>query len=509
MPHINDLPVDVIWWILYWAAATPAKRLSEWKQKLPLVAVCREWTKLAQPFVFSHVYVESVQKCDDEPLTDASSNATSIVWTSNAELLISRQCTLMAGRLTLRMVEFVTPGHLRRIALDILQLDHVDWMYINTLNFGEYSSNYVFHDEKPIASEPDRAEVARTMQYFGQNMRNIAELNYTGSHLGDMGYLVGDAFASMYGGQLLIIRAQVPVPFSVPHLSRHIAVLELNLDLHSVRPIVFPRLTSLDISYEYYNNELTKDEVQRKITSGAYNCDQLQFPVLKRLEINNCAPDCDLLYADTPFPELEEVELSGTLDELCYYSRLKLAWVGDLTIYLSLHTTDDTTAFYSITNHLLSSICIGRTACLSIFGDLVSIDPELVRWANLTYLRVEAVSYETFCELIARLPNLEVFITINLELGTILEDIISLVDSLFLSTDPLLAWGAKLTMIKIAELDDSFPIAVSARRIQALIVPAGALERLIIPQSIKPSVVAFINKYKDRCPHLANIRVLT
>ncbi|KAJ2333630.1 hypothetical protein GGI00_002237, partial [Coemansia sp. RSA 2681] len=309
MPHINDLPVDIIWWILFWTIAPPAKpvkRLSEWKLKLPLIAVCREWTKLAQPFVFNHVYVESVQKCDDEPLTDASSNATSIVWTSNAELLIARQCTLMASRLTIRMVEFVTPDYLRHIALDILQLDRVDWMHIITLNFGEYTSNYGFHIEKPIASEPDRAEVARTMQYFGQNMRNIAELNFAESYLGDMGYLVGDAFASMYGGQLQILRAQGTVPFPVPHLSRHIAVLELTLDSSAardvlpsicgktlrvlklsnvpdnfawhhfrydefVRPIVFPRLTSLDISYEYYHNEFTKDEVQRKITLGANN----------------------------------------------------------------------------------------------------------------------------------------------------------------------------------------------------------------------------------------------
>ncbi|KAJ2552864.1 hypothetical protein GGH95_005725, partial [Coemansia sp. RSA 1836] len=366
------------------------------------------------------------------------------------------------------------------------------------------------------------------MQYFGQNMRNIAELNFRCYDMKAATNMICASFAFTYGGQLQILRARIAVPFSIPHLSRYIAVLELALDSSAardilpsicgetlrvlklsnvphnfawhhfrynefVRPIVFPRLTSLDISYEFYNNELTKDEVQRKITSGAYNCDQLQFPVLKRLEINNCAPDCDLLYADTPFPKLEEVELSGTLDELCYYSRLKLAWVGDLTIYISLHTTDDTTAFYSITNHLFSSICIGRTADLDIFGDLVSIDPELIRWTNLTYLRVESVSCETFCELIARLPNLKGFTTINLEFGTILADTFSLVEPLFLSTDPLLAWGAKLTMIKIAEIDDSLPIAASACRIQALILPAGALERLIIPQSIKPSVVAFIN----------------
>ncbi|KAJ2495468.1 hypothetical protein IWW47_004058, partial [Coemansia sp. RSA 2052] len=114
----------------------------------------------------------------------------------------------MARRLTIDMVEFATPDYLRHIALDILQLDRVDWMYINTLSFGKYLLSYNFLDEQVVASESDEAEFVRTMQFFGQNMRNIVELNFTDSHLRDMGYVVGDAFVSMYGGQLQILRAR-------------------------------------------------------------------------------------------------------------------------------------------------------------------------------------------------------------------------------------------------------------------------------------------------------------
>ncbi|KAJ2323068.1 hypothetical protein GGI00_005732, partial [Coemansia sp. RSA 2681] len=224
-----------------------------------------------------------------------------------------------------------------------------------------------------------------------------------------------------------------------------------------VRPIVFPRLTSLGISYEFVGDEPTKDEVQHKITSGAYNCDQLQFPVLKRLEINSCTPDCDLLYADTPFPKLEEVQLSGSLDEIHHCRRLKLTWVGNLIIDVILLDTADMTDFYSATNHFFSSICIGRTAHLEISVDHTSIDPELIRWANLTNLEMESVSFGTFCKLIARLPNLTGFRTYCLDFGTTLAATFSVDESLFRSTDSLIAWGAKLATIFIRVLSDDYP----------------------------------------------------
>ncbi|KAJ2457195.1 hypothetical protein GGF42_002828, partial [Coemansia sp. RSA 2424] len=412
MPHINDLPVDVHWQILYWAAATPAKRLSEWKLRLPLVAICRAWTKLAQPLVFHHVYVEYVEaSAKGNSSANAPSDDTCAYWISNAELLIARQCTLMARCLTIDIVDYATPDYLRHIALDILQLDRVDWMYINTLNFGDYFASCDFPDEQAVASESDRAEVARTMQYFGQNMRNIAKLNFAGLYLVEIGYVVGEAFASMYGGQLQILRAQGAVLPPIYHLSRHIAVLELTLDSSAahilpsicgetlrvlkldgvprnfawhhfrydifVRPIVFPRLTILGISYKFVHDEPTKDEIQSKVASGALNCDQLCFPVLKKLTIRRCTPDCDLLYADTPFPELKEVSLFGSLDELCHCRRLKLAWAGDLCVNVYPERADDMTDFYSATNHFFSSICIGRLAVLTLHDDHISIDPAL------------------------------------------------------------------------------------------------------------------------------------
>ncbi|KAJ2445177.1 hypothetical protein GGF42_006080, partial [Coemansia sp. RSA 2424] len=323
MPHINDFPVNVLWQILYWVAVTPAKRLSEWKKKLPLVAVCRAWTKLAQPLVFYHVYIEYVPKCDDddddEPLIDASSNDACTVCTSNAELLIARQCTLMARRLAIDIVDSDTSDYLRHIALDILQLDRVDWMYINTLNLGEYFSRSWFSDQQVVYSESDEAEFARTMQYFGQNVRNIVELNMLHRRIKPTDDILCANFAFIYGGQLQILRAQGLSPLPISHLSRHISVLELTLDSSAarllpsicgetlrvlklssvprnfawhhfrydvfVRPIVFPRLTILGISYKFVDEKPTEDEVQSKVASGALNCDQLCFPVLKKLEI--------------------------------------------------------------------------------------------------------------------------------------------------------------------------------------------------------------------------------
>ncbi|KAJ2431559.1 hypothetical protein GGF41_000490 [Coemansia sp. RSA 2531] len=100
MLNINDLPVVVLAQILHKAAATPAKTLSEWKTKLPLVAVCRTWAVLTVGAVFDQVYVEPVRSQD-------------FLWTSNAELLISRECVSMARRLTLEWSYRTTPDHLQ------------------------------------------------------------------------------------------------------------------------------------------------------------------------------------------------------------------------------------------------------------------------------------------------------------------------------------------------------------------------------------------------------------
>ncbi|KAJ2460749.1 hypothetical protein GGF42_000652 [Coemansia sp. RSA 2424] len=446
----------------------------------------------------------------------------------------------MARCLIFKVPYCTTLYHLNCVALDILQLDRVDWMYINTLNFDEYSSGYDFLGEQNVSSEPDRMEFARTMQYFGQNVRNIAELNLRYHHEKATMNMICASFASMYGGQLQILRAQGSVLLPTSHLSRHIAVLELTLDSSAARvlpsvcgetlrvlklknvprnfawhhfrydvfvqPIVFPRLTILSLSYIYQFADLTKDEVQRKITSGAYNCDQLCFPVLKELEIDSCTPDCDLLYADTPFPKLKKVDLSGTFDEIRYCSRLKLNWVGDLLVNVFPKRADDMADIYSVTNHFFSSIFIGRAAHLDIREGHTPIDPELTRWANLTKLSVHTVSFENICKLIARLPNLTSFRTFRLEFGLTWAGAFSIDESLFHSADPLLAWGAKLATISIELFSDDYPVAASVIAIQALVLHAGALKMFFVPRSVTSSVAAFIDEYKHRYPHLDGIK---
>ncbi|KAJ2748599.1 hypothetical protein GGI19_006045, partial [Coemansia pectinata] len=270
-------------------------------------------------------------------------------------------------------------------------------------------------------------DVARTVQYFKQNLRNIVDLGLCSLASESAVEYLYSILTTFYGGRLQVLRAEGsnPLPFSC--IPRNIKVLALTLDSSAVRvlpsicgetlkalvlnnvprnfawhhfrydmfdhPIVFRQLVVLHLTFEYGDIELTKVEIQDKIASGAHNCDQLCFPALKQLFIRNCTPDCDLLYADLPFPKLKYVVLSGDFDSIRHCSRLSFTWVRELHVVIDSADSDDMAEIYRVTNHFFTNICIGRTASLRVTEDCFILDPELVRWVNLTKLQVGDVDY--------------------------------------------------------------------------------------------------------------------
>ncbi|KAJ2876535.1 hypothetical protein H4R27_006328, partial [Coemansia aciculifera] len=366
MAHINDLPADVLAQIMFKAAATPANRLSQWKAKLPLLAVCRAWTKQAICAVFDQVYIELFDACPhcDLPMAALAYN-NNLTLTSNVGLLISRNCTLVARRLKIELADCATTDHLLYIVVIILKLHYVDWMYINTLTITgpRWVCKHTF-DLNHI-EETSSVEVGLAVQFFATNMRNLVEFNLTYPNIGFVGEHFYTTLVSAYGGQLQVLRALSPNSFPIFIFSRNVRVLELTLDSLETRvlpsicgetlkvlklekvprnfawhyfryddlfdqPIVFRQLTVLQLDFKHEEKAHTEDDVRNKIASGAYNCDQLSFPALKQLSIQNCTPDCDLLYADLPFPKLKKVDLSGPISSIRHCSRLKLTWVRDL-----------------------------------------------------------------------------------------------------------------------------------------------------------------------------------
>ncbi|KAJ2910371.1 hypothetical protein GGI21_000938 [Coemansia aciculifera] len=542
MTHINDLltyPDNILELVLYKAAATPVDSLADWKSMLPLLAVCRAWTKLAQPFVFSHVIIEFPTARFGGYFAYPQNDDDCTGWKSNAELIISSHCILMARRLTIHLPGICTPSHLRHIALDILQLDRVDWMHINTLNIIRTGFSNSPFDEPCTFDDSTAAHIMGTLDYFAQNMRNVSELDLGFTSVGLLRDHFCDRLSSVYGEQLQILRSWGFAPLPFIQLSRHIAVLELalgsiasralpsicgetlrvlklvsvprNFAWHHfrynifVRPIVFRQLTTLHLDYRPDIDMPTEDEMQRKVSSGARNCDQLCFPALKELRVENCTPDCDLLYADVPFPELERVTLVGLPEYVRHCIRLKLGWVKDLKVSIEESSSISTIDLYSVTNHFFSSICVGRTATIHLYDRQVTIDPELVRWVNLTSFQTLRISYETLCKLIARLPNLSKLWTICLLFDTAQTVDLSFDSELFCSVDPLLPWGAKLACVTILDFSDESPTNVTISGIRAFILHTGALKDLIVPGDAFLAIDAFIGANKDRCPHLANV----
>ncbi|KAJ2254076.1 hypothetical protein GGI13_002356 [Coemansia sp. RSA 455] len=540
MLHINDLPTTVLAQILYHVAVTPADRLNEWKEKLPLLAVCRAWVKLAEVFVFDHVFVEVSEACTSHDYSiDESIHSTHMSWTSNAELIFSRDCILKAKRITIEMSGGVTLDHLQHIVLGILKLDHMDWLRINTLSITFPSLSCGHFAEPDDIDEQTIAGVAQNMQYFGQNMRGIAELNLSCPISRSTEYFVYANLVSLYGGQLQVLRAGATIPLDFSHFLRKIVVLELYLDssadrvlpsicgetlkvlkLDSVprnfawhhfrydiftRPIVFSQLTVLHLFFDYSVEEATEDEVQSKTISGAHSCDQLVFPALTQLAIQNCTPDCDLLYADLPFAELESVRLTGSFDDIANCCRLKFTWVRDLYIDIYASRPEEVAKVCNIINHFFTNICIGRTAALELNFELLNLDLEQIRWANLTMLGMGSINYATLCKVIARLPNLTELQAYCFEFGTATVESLAEDESLYICADPLLTWGKKLASVMIIALDENCPFAVSACGIKAFILNTGALKELSVPESLEPIIGAFIDEYKDRYPHLADV----
>ncbi|KAJ2071324.1 hypothetical protein GGH13_003432 [Coemansia sp. S155-1] len=484
MAHINDLDKNVLAQILYKAVAAPAKNLSEWKAKLPLLAVCRKWTELALSFVFYQVFVEL-------PKLPGPSLDAHFLWTSNVELLISRGCVLRALCLTIQLPYDVTPDHIRIIALEILKLDRVDWQHINSLAFTFATWTLYLPDKPGPQDDKTVTDVARTARYFAQNLRNVVDLDLVLELELDSSAV--RILPSICGETLKVLKlSKVPRNFAWHHFRYDI------FDL----PIVFRQLTALHLSYEDNDMPLTEGEVQDKIASGARCCDQLYFPALRELAIRNCTPDCDLLYADIPFPELKKVVLSGSISSIRHCSRLRFTNIGDLEVDIISPYSDEAPEIYNVTNHFFSNIHIGRAAFLCVSGDKFILDPDEMRWVNISKLELPNVEYTTVCKAIGQLPNLCELAIHRLATNSPIED-----SSLFTSADPMLAWGEKLVLFHVRNFSDDSPLAVCIDDIQALLLHAGALKKLAVPESVHRLVVAFIDMYKDRYPHLANVTV--
>ncbi|KAJ2859521.1 hypothetical protein GGH94_006061 [Coemansia aciculifera] len=535
MTHINDLPAAVLAQILYNAAATPAKRLSEWKIKMPLLAVCRTWTKLAIGTVFDQVYVEVAA-------SRRSALKARPLWTSNAELFISRGCILAAKRLTVEWVNHATPNHLHYIVLDVLQLDCVDWQCIYSLTISKAFRKLNLSVEPVSRHKPAVIDLARVVQYFSQNLRSIVELNFYHLNHGPAGKYLYDNLIVYYGQQLQFLRAYSPVQFPASCFMRNIKLLELFSDLPAARAlpsisgetlrvlkltnisrkfawhhfrydlfarlIVFRRLIILHIAYDDGSNvETSEDKIQDRIASGVHNCDQLSFPALKELYIEECTPDCDLLYADLPLPKLKKVRLFGSTNSSRHCSRLKLTWVRDLSVVIIQSDSGDMADIYRATNRLFTDVCIGRSASLNITIGKFDLDPELIRWVNLTKLEVFNVNYTAFCKAIGRLPNLTEFRTVRLIFGSVEADNFPGDASLFISADLKLVWGEKLERVGISGIVEGCPSTICDCGIEDLIMHAVALRGLKVPESIKQFVFEFIYMHKDQYPHLVNLTV--
>ncbi|KAJ1997843.1 hypothetical protein GGI04_005251, partial [Coemansia thaxteri] len=334
---------------------------------------------------------------------------------------------------------YLAPDDILRMSSTVLCLDKTDWCNIQTVAVAKSPMYYRFMGVPMVLDESATSDLASAVQLFAKNMCNVLELDI-GNHRDDVaGNHFFSSLVSLYHGRLQMLRIEHAIPLHFTELS-NITVLEICMDSdaarvlpsangetlvnlrlldvptnfawhhfrydNSVRPIVFERLVILLIEYGGKESVLSESEVQRKVIAGASNCDQLHFPELKKLGIGNCTPDCDLLYMNHPFPNLDLIELVGPFDKLRHCCRLKLPWVDTLTVVAEGTIPHDDIKVYNAFNHFFSGICIGEKAVLSFQDSDFNLDPGQLCLNNLTDLVMHSSDYAALCKFISRLPSL-------------------------------------------------------------------------------------------------------
>ncbi|KAI9500526.1 hypothetical protein BX070DRAFT_237561 [Coemansia spiralis] len=274
--HVNNLPSDVLSLILKQTVGMQSQCMQNWKSSIELLAVCRHWRVLAQPWVHYFAFIECYDSPDEEisissniesstlnfavGATDTSSNSEdssdddSSVYDENQGSVLNQQApiwmtnvdfhTLCGCEHKVKKLEIYldAPIHLLYYLQGVqirLNPEESQWSGVKYLAINIFSVVPEL-DELNDDEGNQIAEVKHIAALLNHCMCNVQKVNID-SHMSHHGSIVSKAFFStvfnLYSGQLEVMRSNVPTKLTVTTLSTKLSYLKI---------IVDPEVKSLD-----------------------------------------------------------------------------------------------------------------------------------------------------------------------------------------------------------------------------------------------------------------------
>ncbi|PIA14178.1 hypothetical protein COEREDRAFT_99129 [Coemansia reversa NRRL 1564] len=532
-----NFPLSILKRILYLVVREEILDPTEFKSRLTLLWVCRKWSLILAPLIYSYGVIRC--KIKNEPIkTNDTHKSTRLVLTSNIECIRQRNISHRVKHLTIDMsandvMELLT------LLINELDIYNLNWSGVNSIILSVH--------EKGTSRGPDRAldatieikeNLANSSLLFLQYLPNITDITIHGFPRRGIAKLFVETLANAYGVQMKKFICFVPLRLTMSHFMSSLTYLHLNVNSeheHIIpfifsttlkqlelvdlpvtftwrhfsagvgdRRITFTNLEILELSFEILSSNPLEEQRMISAASGELYY-QIAFPKLKTMRLYNFPPGNDIMHADFGVPYLETVIIVTEMNFA--FALEKVNFNPSTSFQLDIHAVQkkDEESYYKVTNNLFGNARAMTNTTFKVASIPFEIDLQKIKWTYLKNLHVDVFfNRDNLLKLISLLPGLE-----RLSLGRIFTE--SELDMLYyyLQNSANQYVESLYTNIRILAVGgqsgttDSHYMLI----IHFLTLRIPSLERLLAGSQYHAYVRNFLGFFTSQYPHLANVKL--
>ncbi|KAJ2798798.1 hypothetical protein H4R21_003789 [Coemansia helicoidea] len=444
-----DLPEVIIAIIIEGRLGVHYNAVYYLKEMLPLLAVCRQWRRVAIPLVYNAVFVKyrDDSDSDDDASIDSQTReeTTNVVIKTNLDLvaMVSHAHAVKRVRIDVHCLTNPLPGwqeviqrmrtaaskwRVVELAVDMQPDEHsYDGNVVDMANYADEVAEVsdmlttLMPDVRSLECGSNRSPISQSL--WGRLASHYAEqLQRFESHRPmilplDCQFVKLKMFHTNYnyvnGYQLPHVASGELVEVSLVYGPPNHSWASFSADNDSWA-IEFPNLTKLCV--EYHSVYLENEIAVRHRDGHPW---RLHFPSLKVLYIECFRDICPLLeYAVLP-PHMESITLDMRSAAYLEMASVVLPMTKRLSICISRHSSGDPIGL-PVANRILESAHGCEELKLRIDDQMVYVLPETLTCTALTHLEVSSIiSVDTMFAVIRTLPKLVMLALHNLDLSNI------------------------------------------------------------------------------------------
>ncbi|KAJ2715070.1 hypothetical protein H4R19_001407, partial [Coemansia spiralis] len=540
-PGIGVLPEDIVIMVLRSAARPEAPANLRWKQQLPLLAVCRQWRRIALPLVARALYIvygnqsDILRPLSAAPICDADCAGP---LSSNMDLLGSDGYAGVKMDLRVRVFFGSNPLPALDAILGAMRRARAQWANIRSLTVNMTAQIHRLRSALPDACAP-RRQTTRIARRLAELLPGVRKLQIDGPYRNEFTSPFYGRLAHMFSHQLTEMVCLPPIPATSISFSSQLTCLEIgpgpgaghtipravagtlmSLTLYSLhpsygwgsfadgtgagqQPIVFASLKRLWLFYSH-------DGGGSK--SGEGTASRLEFPALEMLHYcNECSSTEFLDVAQLP-ARMDSVRIRATHSTFQRLCEMGLPRVDDLSLSVLQQPQQEgkctAVVLFRTLSQLIAQTKPRHGAEILVDDKEVLLDPTHIACPQLSRLRVTApASAETLLAVIVRFPHLQALTFTNLAPPQVPAEIpvAALAAGDAVGLPP---FATRLEALYIEFRPRLYPAEVALAVAQYVMLRTPSLRRVLLRNLPGKMFEAFFQQYRAAYPHLETICML-